>query len=131
MVIDSFLYFLTRYDEKKACDVLVLMLDSIFKSLRLMFSSIGHEHGVTITLKIDRKSLFFMLLKSYHHLHPLPKAKSYFVYKNDEDNNLDIFEIVVVNSELHHKLLISPNFNKICMKIIKQYVCAKSMGFKM
>jgi hypothetical protein len=45
-------------------------------------------------------AFFFMLLKSYHHLHPLPKAKSYFVYKNDEDNNLDIFEMVAVNNEL-------------------------------
>ncbi len=26
--------------------------------------------------------------------------------------------MVAVNSELHHKLLISQNFNKICMKII-------------
>ncbi len=85
----------------------VLMLDSIFKSLRLMFSSIDHEHGVTITLKNDRKCLFFMLLKSYHHLHPLLKAKSYFVYKNDENKNLDIFEMVAINSELHHKLLTS------------------------
>jgi hypothetical protein len=59
-----------------------------------------------------------MFLKSYHHLHPLPKAKSYFVYKNDEYNNLDILKMVAVNSELHHKLLISQNFNKICMKII-------------
>jgi len=32
-----------------------------------------------------------MLLNSYHHLHPLLKAKSSFVHKIDEDNNLDIF----------------------------------------
>jgi hypothetical protein len=55
---------------------------------------------------------FFYAFKVLHHLHPLPKTKSYFAYKNDEGNNLDIFEMVAVNSELHHKLLISQNFKK-------------------
>jgi hypothetical protein len=32
---------------------------------------------------------------------------------------------------IHHKLPISQIFNKIYVKIIKQYVRAKSMGFKM
>jgi hypothetical protein len=32
---------------------------------------------------------------------------------------------------LHHKLPISQKFNKIRVKIIKQYFLAKSMGFKM
>ncbi len=91
MVINFFFSFLTRYDEKRAHNMLVLMLDSIFRSLRLMFSFIGRERGVTITLKNDKKMFFFMLLKSYHHLHPVPKAKSYFVYENDEDSKLDIF----------------------------------------
>jgi hypothetical protein len=40
-----------------------------------------------------------MLLKSYNHLHPLFEAKSFFVYKSDEDNNLNIFEMVVNISE--------------------------------
>jgi hypothetical protein len=31
---------------------------------------------------------------------------------------------------LHHKLSISWNFNRYCAKFIKQYVCAKSIGFK-
>jgi hypothetical protein len=30
----------------------------------------------------------------------------------------------------HHKLSISQNFNRIHVKIIKQYVCTKSMSFK-
>jgi hypothetical protein len=31
---------------------------------------------------------------------------------------------------LHHKLTRLQNFNKICAKMIKQYVCAKFMSFK-
>jgi len=35
--IDFFLYFLTRYDEKKTHNMLALMLDPKFKSLKLIF----------------------------------------------------------------------------------------------
>jgi hypothetical protein len=60
---------------------------------------------VTIATKYDRKSPFPMLLKCYHHLHPLPKTKSSFVNKFDEDNNLDIFEMVATISELAKELV--------------------------
>jgi len=36
-VIDFFLYFLTRYDEKKTHNMSALILDSKFKSLKLKF----------------------------------------------------------------------------------------------
>jgi hypothetical protein len=36
-VLDSFLSFLKKFDERKAHNMLVLMLDPRFKSLRLMF----------------------------------------------------------------------------------------------
>jgi hypothetical protein len=55
--------------------------------------------GITITKKFDKKSSFPMLLKSYNHLHPLFEAKSFFVYKSDEDSSLNIFEMVVNISE--------------------------------
>ncbi len=47
-----------------------------------------------------------MLLKCYHHLHPLLKTKSSFVNKFDEDSNLDIFEMVEGISELAKELVI-------------------------
>jgi hypothetical protein len=41
-----------------------------------------------------------MLLKSYHHLHPLFTIESFFVSKFDENNSLDnIFEMVVGTNE--------------------------------
>jgi hypothetical protein len=57
-VIDFFLSFLTRYNEKKTHNMLALMLDPRFKNLRLIFSFIGHEHGVAIVKNI-------IVLKSY------------------------------------------------------------------
>jgi hypothetical protein len=65
-----------------------------------MSSFIGREHGVTTTEKYDRKSFFPMLLKSYHHLHPLSKFEHSFAKRSDEDYNLDIFEMVTSMSEL-------------------------------
>jgi hypothetical protein len=41
-----------------------------------------------------------MFLKFYHHLHTLFEVKNSFVYRIDEDNNLDIFEKEVVTQEL-------------------------------
>jgi hypothetical protein len=57
-----------------------------------------------------------MLLKSYHHLHPLSEVESSFVHKIDEDGNLDIFEIVVSTSLLTKELLIE---NFLCFRDIK------------
>jgi hypothetical protein len=65
------LFFLTKYDEKKTHNMLSLILDPKYKSLRLICYFIGHEQGVAIVEEYDRRSLFPMLLKIYHHLHPL------------------------------------------------------------
>jgi hypothetical protein len=74
--------------------MLALILDPRSKSLKLIFFSIGCEHGVSIVEKYDRKSLFPMFLMYYHHLHPLYETESSLTYKIDEDRNLDIFGMV-------------------------------------
>jgi hypothetical protein len=74
-VIDYFLCFLLKHDEKRIHNLLTLMLDFKFKSLRLIFSFINHEHEVAIIKQYDRKSLFPMFLKFHHHLHPLFELK--------------------------------------------------------
>jgi hypothetical protein len=45
-----------------------------------------------------------MLPKSYHHLHPLLKTKSFFINIYDEDNSLDIFDIgpLSTNRAINH-----------------------------
>jgi hypothetical protein len=46
-----------------------------------------------------------MFLKFYHHLHPLFEVKSFFVYRIDEDNNLDIFEMEVNTNEFEKEVV--------------------------
>ncbi len=42
-IVDFFISFLTRYNEKKIYNMLILMLDPRFKSLELIFFFINHE----------------------------------------------------------------------------------------
>jgi hypothetical protein len=71
-VLDSLFSFLKRFNERKTHNVLVLMLDTKFKSLRLVSSSIGRDQGVIIVVEqYDTMSLYPMLMKCYYQLHPL------------------------------------------------------------
>ncbi len=49
--------------------------------------------------------MFPMLLKSYHHLHPLSKGEILFPNINEEDCNLDNFEMMMDISELAKELV--------------------------
>jgi hypothetical protein len=72
--------------------MLSLMLDPIFKSIRLVSSFIGHEEGVSIVSEYDRRTLYFTLLKCYHHLHPMTEFVECLNQASDEDFSLDICE---------------------------------------
>jgi hypothetical protein len=50
------------------------MLDLRFKSLHLVSSFVNQEEGVNIVDEYDRETLYLMLLKFYHHLHPMTKS---------------------------------------------------------
>ncbi len=56
--------------EEKAHNMF-LMLDPRFKSFHLVSSFVGQEEGVSIMDEYDKKTLYPMLLKCYHHLHPM------------------------------------------------------------
>lgn len=60
---------------------------------------------MAIVEEYDKRSLFHMPLKSYHHLHPLSKVESSFLYINDENINLDMSEMVVNTNELVKELV--------------------------
>jgi hypothetical protein len=69
-------------------------------------SFIVREQGIAIVEEYDKKSLYPMLLKCHHHLHPLAKFESVFVNIGvDEDCSLDIFEQIANTSELVKKLV--------------------------
>jgi len=104
-VIEFFLCFLIRYDEKRVHNMLALMLNPRFKNLKLNSSFIGCENGVAISKKYDRKSSFLMFLKSNRHLHPLFKAESSLAYIINEDRGLDIFEMWLASMNLQIKLV--------------------------
>jgi hypothetical protein len=76
-----------------------LMLDPRFKSFHLVFSFVGQEEGVSIVDEYDRKTLYPMLLKCYHHLHPMTKSVGCVDQTCDENSSLDIFQHIVFTSE--------------------------------
>jgi hypothetical protein len=90
----DFIFLLKKYEEKKVCNMLSLMLDPRFKNLHLMSSFIGLEQGKSIG-----ETLYPMLLKCYHHLHSLFENAivDQSVY---EICNLDIFEMTTSTNEL-------------------------------
>jgi len=76
-VIAFIFSFLTNYDKRKAHNMLCLMLDPKYKSLKLRSSFIGHEQGVAIVEEYDGS--LFILLKFEHYLHLLSKVESSFL----------------------------------------------------
>ncbi len=56
-ILDSFLSFLYKFDERKTHNMLALMLDPKLKSFRLMSYSIGRDQRVVIVEQYDPMSL--------------------------------------------------------------------------
>jgi hypothetical protein len=69
-ILDSFLSFLKKFDDRKTHNMLAQMLNTRFKNLCLMFFFIGRDQGVAIVEQYDTMSLYPMLMKCYYHLHP-------------------------------------------------------------
>jgi hypothetical protein len=70
-VLNFFLSLLKKYENKKAHNMISLMLNITFKSLRIVSSFVGREQGVALVKKYDKKTLYPMLVKCHEHLHPL------------------------------------------------------------
>ncbi len=62
-----------KFDEKKTHNMLTLMLEPKFKSLRLVSSFINHDQGIIIVEQCDTMSLYPTFMKCYLHFHPLIK----------------------------------------------------------
>jgi hypothetical protein len=56
-VFDSFLSILKKYEERKAHDMLLLMLDPQLKILHLVPSFVSREQDIFVIKKYDWKSL--------------------------------------------------------------------------
>ncbi len=77
-VLDSFFSFLRNFEKRKAHNMLSLMLDPKFKSFHLVSSFVGREVDVNIVDEYDRRTLYLMLLKCYHHLQWWEKHEAMF-----------------------------------------------------
>jgi hypothetical protein len=120
-VLNCFFSFLRKYEERKAHDMLSLMLDPRLKTFHLLSSLIGREQGKAIVEKYDQKSLFPMLMKCYYHLPPLVEFKRGVVdEKVEEDKSLNIFEMAKEPKMklVNRKLLIFSHY-KVNVKNIK------------
>jgi hypothetical protein len=92
-VLNSFLSFLKKYENRKAHNMIFLMLDPRFKSFHILSSFVGREQGVLVE-EYDRKSLYSMLVKCHEHLHPLVRLDRNCADHNifEHECSLDIFE---------------------------------------
>ncbi len=91
-VLNYFLSFLRGYQKRKVHNMLFLMLDPKFKSFCLVFSFAGQEKNVNIVDEYDKRTLYPMFLKCYHHLHPIIESIGCVNQIGDEDSSLDIFQ---------------------------------------
>jgi hypothetical protein len=91
-VLDYFLSFLRKIEERKAHNMLSLMLDPKFKNFCVVSSFVGQKEGVSIVDEYDMKTLYLILLKSSHHLHPITKSTRCVDQIDDEDFIMDIFQ---------------------------------------
>jgi hypothetical protein len=66
-----FFFFKKNLEKKKDHNMLFLMLDLRFKNLHLVFSFVVRKERVNIVDEYDKRTLYPMFLKCYHHLHPL------------------------------------------------------------
>jgi hypothetical protein len=58
-VLNSFLSFLKKYENRKAHNMISLMLDPRFQSLRIISSFVGREQGIAL-LKIMIENPYFL-----------------------------------------------------------------------
>jgi len=70
-VLDSFLSFWKKYENKKVHNMIFLMLDPKFDILCIISSFVGKEQGVALVEEYDRKTLYPMLVKCHEDLHLL------------------------------------------------------------
>ncbi len=67
-----------------------LILNFRFKNLCLIFYFVGQEEGDNIVDEYDKRTLYPMLLKWYHHLHPMTKFVGCVNQTSDEDSSLGV-----------------------------------------
>jgi len=78
--------------EKKSSQHVVFDARPWLKNIHLISFFVGQEEGVIIVDEYDKRTLYPMLLKCYHDLHPMIVFVGCVNQTDDEDFNLDIFQ---------------------------------------
>ncbi len=100
------------------------MLNLRFKNLCLVFSFVGRKEGVSIVDEYDRRTLYPMFSKCYHHLHPMTKSVGCVDQIGDEDSSLDIFQQIACTSEPSKELVTRELFIFRCYQVnLKDIKC--------
>ncbi len=102
---DCFLSFLNKYEANKTHNMLSLMLDPKFKSLRLVSFVIGWKLSVFILEEYDKWSLFLIFLKCYCILCLMVELGLMANMQTNEKCSLDIFEMSIRSNEPKKKLV--------------------------
>ncbi len=69
-VLEAFISFLKKFDERKTHNMLALMLNMRYKNLKIVFTFVVKELRVAIVKDYDKKIFFLMILKTHYILHP-------------------------------------------------------------
>jgi hypothetical protein len=85
--------------------MLFLMLDSRFRSFRLVFSFIGKKQVVSTVEEYDRWPLFLTMLKCHDVFHHVLEFEIVVDQLNDEDFCFDIFEMTIRTTKLIKELM--------------------------
>jgi hypothetical protein len=106
-VLNIFLSFLKKFDERKTHNMLtIILLDPRFKSFHLVSSFIGCDQGVSIIEQYDTMSLYPMFMKCYYYLHPSIESNNDFVNQRVyDDSSLDIFQMTTRSTKPIKKLV--------------------------
>ncbi len=94
-VLNYFLLVLMKYENKKAHNMLSLMLNPKFKSLKLVSSFNGSKQIVPMVENDKKWSLFPFPLKCHHVLHLVLKLEIVIDSLNDEFFCLDILKMII------------------------------------
>jgi hypothetical protein len=73
-VINPFLDFLRSIDARQVHNMIIIMLDTHFKALRIVESLVGCKNAIQLTFEYDAKVVILLLMVCFERLNPIDIA---------------------------------------------------------
>ncbi len=102
-VLDYFLAFQIKYEERKAHNMFFMPHLKAF--IWYLFLLAEKKVEIYVVNEYDRRTLYPMILKCYHHLQPMTKSIGCVDQIIDKDYSLDIFQQIASTNEPTHELV--------------------------